>query len=61
MATISTSDYLLDQAKRRITPTPVSPSPGWVALEKRLAGPRLEPARVGRAPSGQRPQTRDGR
>ena len=35
MATISTRDYLLDQAKRRFKPTPVT-IPGMGALEKRL-------------------------
>lgn len=35
MATISTPHYLLDQAKRRFTPTP-NTLPGMGALEKRL-------------------------
>ncbi|MCH9767562.1 MAG: cytochrome P450 [Actinomycetia bacterium] len=35
MATINTKDYLLDQAKRRLRPTPVT-IPGMGALEKRL-------------------------
>lgn len=35
MATISTPSYLLDQAKRRLTPTPVT-IPGMGAIEKRL-------------------------
>lgn len=35
MATINTKDYLLDQAKRRLKPTPVT-IPGMGAVEKRL-------------------------
>ena len=35
MATISTPSYLLDQAKRRFTPT-VNTIPGMAAIEKRL-------------------------
>lgn len=48
-ATISTPHYLLDQAKRRLTPTP-NTLPGMGALDKRLSegvGPvrLLHPAR----------------
>ena len=35
MATISTTDYLLDQAKRRLIPT-VNTIPGMGLIEKRL-------------------------
>lgn len=35
MATISTPHYLLDQAKRRLKPTPVT-LPGMAAVERRL-------------------------
>ena len=44
MPTISTKDYLLDQAKRRLIPT-VNNIPGMGALEKRLLArePRLVP------------------
>ena len=35
MPTISTTDYLLDQAKRRLKPTPVT-IPGMGLAEKRL-------------------------
>src|ERR1700752_5238601 len=35
MAPINTSDYLLDQAKRRLTPT-ISNLPGMGVIEKRL-------------------------
>ena len=35
MPTISTTDYLLDQAKRRITP-PIHNFPGMGRVEKRL-------------------------
>ena len=36
MPTISTKDYLLDQAKRRITTSPILTFPGMGLLEKRL-------------------------
>ena len=36
MPTISTSDYLLDKAKRRITTSPILTIPGMGLLEKRL-------------------------
>ena len=36
MATISTKDYLLDQAKRRFTTSPILTVPGMGRLEKRL-------------------------
>ena len=36
MPTISTKDYLLDQAKRRITTSPFLTLPGMGQLEKRL-------------------------
>ncbi len=36
MATISTKDYLLDQAKRRFTTSPILTVPGMGLLEKRL-------------------------
>ena len=36
MPTISTTDYLLDQAKRRITTSPILTVPGMGLLEKRL-------------------------
>ena len=40
MATISTKDYLLDQAKRRFTP-PIITFPGMGAAREAAAGPRL--------------------
>ena len=36
MATISTPDYLLDQAKRRFTTSPINNFPGMGALERKL-------------------------
>ncbi len=36
MATISTQQYLLDQAKRRITTSPLITLPGMGLVEKRL-------------------------
>ena len=36
MAKISTRDYLLDQAKRRFTTSPILTVPGMALLEKRL-------------------------
>ena len=35
MATISTTEYLLDQAKRRLTPS-INNFPGMAAVEQRL-------------------------
>ena len=60
MATISTKDYLLDQAKRRFTTSPILTVPGMRLLREAAAGPRLAPTRDGRTPCGQRAQTRDG-
>ena len=59
MATISTKDYLLDQAKRRFTPTPDT-IPGMGFVEKRLLATRVEAVRAGRAARGQWPQAGDG-
>ena len=60
MATISTKDYLLDQAKRRFTTSPILTVPGMGLLEKRLLAHDWPQHRDGRTPCGQRPQTRDG-
>ena len=48
MPTISTKDYLLDQAKRRFTPS-ITNFPGMGAGREAAAGPRLAAARDGRA------------
>ncbi len=52
MATISTRDYLLDQAKRRFKPTPVT-IPGMGALEKAAAPARMAGDHAGGAATGQ--------
>ena len=51
MPTISTTDYLLDKAKRRITTSPILTIPGMGAREA-TAGPRLAPARLAEPPAG---------
>ncbi len=51
MATISTRDYLLDQAKRRLKPTPVT-IPGMGALEKRLLQREWEEITLAEPPTG---------
>ena len=48
MATISTPEYLLDQAKRRFTPS-INNFPGMGALEKRLLRTEFAKKRAGRA------------
>ena len=44
MTTISTKDYLLDQAKRRVTTSPFLTLPGHGAPREATAGPRLASA-----------------
>ncbi len=51
MATISTPHYLLDQAKRRLTPTP-NTLPGMGALEKRLKEKQWEQFVLAEPPEG---------
>jgi len=51
MATINTKDYLLDQAKRRLRPTPVT-IPGMGALEKRLLEHQWKEIVLAEAPAG---------
>ena len=59
MPTISTTDYLLDQAKRRIN-TPIQSIPGMARVEKRLRH-TTGGSTPGRTPCRQRSQARDGR
>ncbi len=49
--TISTSAYLLDQAKRKLTPTPVT-IPGMGAIEKRLLERKWDQFPMAEAPAG---------
>ena len=72
MATISTTEYLLDQAKRRLTPS-INNFPGMAAVEQRLlntnwkqstlaeppAGSGLKPVMGDRGPADPRPHDRD--
>src|SRR5205807_6699512 len=51
MATISTPHYLLDQAKRRLTPT-MNTIPGMGALEQRLLNVNWEPRKLAEPPAG---------
>ena len=51
MATISTVDYLLDQAKRRLKPTPVT-IPGMGAIEKRLLDKEWDEIILAEPPAG---------
>src|SRR4051812_3163961 len=51
MATISTKDYLLDQAKRRLKPTPVT-IPGMGLAEKRLLGREWDQFALAEPPEG---------
>ena len=51
MATISTKDYLLDQAKRRFTPTP-NTIPGMGFVEKRLMEHEWEQFALAEPPAG---------
>ncbi|MDH6197119.1 cytochrome P450 [Mycobacterium frederiksbergense] len=51
MATISTAHYLLDQAKRRFTPTPVT-IPGMGALDKRLKAKKWDQFVFAEPPAG---------
>ena len=51
MATISTPEYLLDQAKRRLKPTPVT-IPGMGALEKRLLDHTWDEVVLAEPPAG---------
>ena len=60
MATISTPDYLLDQAKRRFTPSPIHNFPGMGLRREAAAGHTTGPQHAGRTPAGQRPQAGDG-
>ena len=61
MVTISTKDYLLDQAKRRLTPTPVT-IPGMGAIEKRLLQRDWDQFPLAQPPAGSelKPVTGDG-
>ena len=52
MPTISTKDYLLDQAKRRITTSPFLTVAGHGRAREAAAGPRLAPACVAEPPPG---------
>jgi cytochrome P450 len=51
MATISTRDYLLDQAKRRLTPT-LNNMPGMGAIEKRLLAHDWKTTLLAEPPAG---------
>ncbi|MCH9729615.1 MAG: cytochrome P450 [Actinomycetia bacterium] len=51
MATINTKDYLLDQAKRRLKPTPVT-VPGMGVLEKRLLEHEWKKVVLAQPPAG---------
>ena len=51
MATISTPHYLLDQAKRRLKPTPVT-LPGMGVVEQRLKNTRWEQFTLAEPPAG---------
>ena len=51
MATISTPEYLLDQAKRRLVPT-LNNLPGLGALEKRLLAHEWKPITLAEPPPG---------
>ncbi len=59
MATISTKDYLLDQAKRRLTPT-ITHFPGMGMVEKRLLEHDWTLYPMAEPPAGQRPEAGDG-
>ena len=50
-ATISTPNYLLDQAKRRLTPS-INNFPGMAALEKRLLNTNWTPRKLADPPPG---------
>ena len=54
MPTVSTPEYLLDQAKRRLTPTPVT-IPGMGALEKRLLERDWDQIPLAQPPAGPSP------
>src|SRR3954466_8145052 len=51
MPTISTTDYLLDQAKRRLKPTPVT-IPGMGLAEKRLRAHDFKQFPLAQPPAG---------
>jgi hypothetical protein len=51
MATISTTDYLLDQAKRRLTPS-FNNFPGMAAVEQRLLNTNWAPRKLADPPPG---------
>lgn len=51
MATITTPEYLLDQARRRLTPT-LSNLPGMGAVEKRLLDYPWKPKALAEPPVG---------
>jgi cytochrome P450 len=51
MATISTSEYLLDQAKRRLTPS-INNFPGMAAVEQRLLNTNWTPRKLADPPPG---------
>ncbi len=60
MATISTPEYLIDQAKRRFTPS-INNFPGMGALERRLLRTEFKQRALAAAARWQRPQAGDGR
>ena len=51
MATISTTEYLLDQAKRRLTPS-INNFPGMAAVEQRLLNTNWTPRKLADPPPG---------
>ena len=51
MATISTPNYLLDQAMRRLKPTPVT-VPGMGVIEKRLLATDWDQFKLAEPPAG---------
>ena len=51
MPTINTPRYLLDQAKRRLTPTPVT-IPGMGAIEERLLKKEWDQVPLAQPPEG---------
>ena len=58
MTTISTRDYLLDQARRRLT-TPILSFPGMGLVEKRLLNHEWTKVCIGRTTRGERAETSD--
>ena len=52
MPTISTKDYVLDQARRRVTTSPFLSLPGMGQVEKRMLARDWPQTRVGRTACG---------